>query len=184
MKGESMLLTEIQGTVLEAASSNLQVYGEEYWIDASKAETRFNFIAALKEETPPIKLRAHVEFGFDAIYTSALVYGTVYNEEGDEVKPEMELQVEVNLPTNKTKTIDLEKLQQAVAGIIGKEPDIVHNERLGLYPTGERSHEYTIEYYWTIGQDDFLDVEIYKSIFFELERVLNYLKLHRSEAER
>lgn len=176
-----MLLTEIQRAVLEAASSNLQVYGEGYWIDASKAETKFNFIAALKEETPPIELRAHVEFVLDAIYASALIYGEVYNEEGVEIKPEMELGVEIDLPTDGTKTIDMEKLQQVVAGIIGKEPAIVHNERLAHRPTGECSHQYTIEYYWTIGQDDFLDIEMYKNIFLELEKLLNYLKLQRSE---
>lgn len=171
-----MLLTEIQKTVFEAASSNLKVYGEEYWVDATKAETRFEFIAALMEETTPIQLRAQVKFSFDALYTSALVYGEVYNEDGDEIEPQMELEVEINLPTDETKTIDMVKLQQALAGIIGKEPAIVHNERLAHHPTGECFHRYKIEYYWTIGQDDFLDVEMYKSIFFELGEVLNYLK--------
>jgi len=177
-----MQLTDILRSVLEAASSNLKVYGEEYWVDAAKAETRFKFIAALKEETAPILLRAQVEFGFDTLYTSSLVYGTVYDEEGDEVKPEMELEMTVNVTTDETKTIDMEKLQQALGGIIGKEPAIVHNERLA-YPAGEHYHEYKIEYFWTIGQDDFLNVEMYKGIFLELKGVLSYLKLQRSEGE-
>jgi len=179
-----MQLTDILRSVLEAASSNLQVYGEEYWVDATKAETRFKFIAALKEETTPILLRAQVEFGFDAIYTSSLVYGTVYDGEGDEVKPEMELEMTVNVTNDETKTIDMEKLQQALVGIIRKESAIVHNERLAHHPTGEHYHEYKIEYFWTIGQDDLLNVEMYKGIFLELKKVLNYLKLQRSEGER
>jgi len=180
-----MLLTEIQRTVLEAASSKFQVYGEEQWVDAAKMETKFNFIAALKEETPPIRLRAQVEFSFDAVYTGALVYGTVYNEEGEEIEPEMDLEIKVNLPTDESKTIDMEKLQQSVAGIIGREPAIIHNERLTLHPTDKYRHEYVIEYFWMISQESFLNVELYKNIFLELERLLNYLKLKQcSEAER
>ena len=172
-----MLLTEIQRCILEAASSILQVYEEEQWVDIAKGETRFRFIAALMDEKPPIHLRAQCEFGFDAIYTGALVYGTVYDEEGEEVKPQMELEFKVEVPTDETKTIDMEKLQQATVGIIGKEPAIVHNERLAPYPSGQHHHQYTIEYFWTIGQDedDFLNVEMYKDFFLELERLLNYL---------
>lgn len=180
-----MLLTEIERKVLEAASSKFQVYCEEQWADAAKGETKFNFIAALKDETPPIELRAHVEFSFDAIYTGALVYGTVYNKEGEEIEPEMDLEIKVNVPTDETKTIDMEKLQEAAAGIIGQELVIVHNERLTLHSTDKYRHLYTIEYFWTIGEENFLDTELYEDIFLNLERLLHYLKLkQRSEAER
>jgi len=179
-----MVLTEIQRTVLEAASSNLQVYDEEQWYNVAKMEVRFHFIAVLKEATPPFWLRAQVEFGFDAVDTAALI-DSIYNEEGEEIEPEMELEIKVAVPTNETKTIDMERLQEAVAGIIGQElPVITHNERLAAHPTDKYKHEYAIEYFWRIGQDDFLNLEFYKDLFVGLERLLNYLKLERSEGER
>jgi len=172
-----MLITEIQRTVLKAASSILKVYNERYWVDASMGETRLEFIAALKDETTPIRVPAHVEFGFDALYTGALVYGAVYDGDGEKIEPYMELEVDVELPTDDTETIDMQKVQLAVAGIIGKDPVIVHNERLARHPLSKCFHEYTIEYYWTLAEDSFLAVEMYEGIFLELERLLKYIRL-------
>jgi len=173
-----MRLNELRQRVIEGARSALTVYNEQTWIEANTGQVKEMFCVALKDTPSPYKFHAEVEYEFGSLELSAIMDPNIYmqdewEEAPSRVEPFMELGITIPLPRRLT-GVDPLALMEGVNSAIHLTPKIIDEARtVSVGP--HTDHEYSVDWFWTIQEDELFDLTLYEESFDRVRKAIEYL---------
>jgi hypothetical protein len=180
-----MELEKLRRVIIEAASSELDVYYERSWAEVNGAGINEEFCLAFKGRRRPHRIHAEINYSLDTVGMAAITYGNIYDfdpgdEEPEKVEPFIELEVVIPLP-EKIVVNDPLNLMKGVFEVTHLSPNVDDKIRTVSFstaavPPGPHSfHHYTVTWFWHIDEDELFDGENYRRFFVKVRKAMEYL---------